>query len=320
MYQNPNEIPNSTKATDVGTLISKELFHSLTQSYQSIFPQTVSSCTFSKSLVLKVLDIPGEVAGIRFMFGLTDALNPNSLKVLMVPCTNGSNHPDSSKPLIYPFGYYDQEGKLHSLKETTQLLTNFVANAIRHNPDVPYKEATRGGFFGRNTLLTLTKDEKCEHVKFYFGWLDKVIKPVLQPLDHSFSSFSDIYFDFAAPCPRNCSDENGLCLATAAVLLSGDEEELNLYRQFRDEVLLNLKGGGRHFEMYYFISPLISTVISQKENQEEVLQKLYVEKIAPFKKLILEKNYDQAVSWLQVAFDELASEYQVDFDEKNFVH
>ncbi|MEM7373746.1 MAG: CFI-box-CTERM domain-containing protein [Bacteroidota bacterium] len=235
----------------------------------------------------------------------------------MVPCTSSPNNPHSSKPLLYPFGYYDQEGQLHSLQETTQLLHNFVANMIHLNPDITYKEATRGSFFGRDTLLQLMKDEKCANVQLYFGWQDKRIKAVLAPLDCRMNRFSQVYLEYANPCPPFCG--GGECLATTAVSLASDEKELDLYRQFRDEILLNVEGGGRHYEMYYFISPLIATFISQKENQEEILTNLYVEKIAPFKQLILDKQYDQAIRWLQVSFDELAREYQVEIAEEDVV-
>lgn len=73
MYENPNY----EKAEEVGTFISESLFHTFTEAYQTTFPQIVSSCTFPSSLISKVLNLPGEVAGIRFMFGLRDAFNPN---------------------------------------------------------------------------------------------------------------------------------------------------------------------------------------------------------------------------------------------------
>ena len=68
------------------------------------------------------------------------------------------------------------------------------------------------------------------------------------------------------------------------------EREWNFYRNFRDDVLLILDAGSKYYEMYHFISSLVSIIIiKMHDNKEEVLYKIYYDKIVPFKEL-LENN------------------------------
>lgn len=67
------------------------------------------------------------------------------------------------------------------------------------------------------------------------------------------------------------------------------EREWNFYGNFRDDVLLILDAGSKYCEMYHFISSLVSNIIKMHDNKEEVLSKIYYDKIVPFKEL-LENN------------------------------
>ena len=63
------------------------------------------------------------------------------------------------------------------------------------------------------------------------------------------------------------------------------------------------------YEMYYFISPLIASLIKAKANSRTILTKIYLDKMVPFKQLLLTKQYQEAVYLLEDTLDEMAKEY-----------
>jgi len=296
---------------DIGTYVSKEYFQKLSNAYQEAYPSITSSFVISKDLLHQLLNISDQVVGIRFMYGLADTLNPNSLRLLVIPCGGTDDIDANSHPLILEQGYYDHLENCYSVLETAELIHNFVQSMKASNQDLTYKTIRRGAFFGKNQLLDLVKHKACAHLKIHFGLIDQMVEPVLEPLDASFNASFNIYMEFAKPCPTFCGETSPECLATMAVRQFSLETELDTYRVFRDQELLHIRGGGIYYELYYFISPFIGHFISKQTNKAEVLKLIYEEKMLPFSALLSEKRYEEALGLLSDTLTEWTDTYQL---------
>lgn len=313
MKQNLNQQTAKLKAVDVGAYISKDMYAALTEAYQLQYPGSVSEFIVSKALLQKVLRMSDALTGIRFMYGLSDALNPNSLHLFLIPCTSVSEYDMASKPLVSTQGYYDHFGQKHTLTAIAEMMANHVQSMSRRDSDLVYKQVTRGNFIGKNSLQNLIRDEECSAIRYHLGLEGKVINAVFEPLDAGTDSFG-LYMDFTSPCPNSCPgpDDKGVeCFTSLAVHSNAQESELDLYRWFRDNELLNVAGGEMLYELYYFISPLIATLMDQKSNKEEILQDLYFNKIQPFNRLVIGQKYQEATEFLKETLEELTESYSV---------
>ncbi|GAB5522463.1 MAG: hypothetical protein Roseis2KO_03350 [Roseivirga sp.] len=308
-----NQTTKKVKAVDVGSFISEEYSNQLQQSFKAAYPGTETRFTFSKDLMLKVLSLSKKIVGIRFMFGLADELNPNSVKLILVPCTSPTEYMDNSKPLIFTSGYFDNKGGQNSIKESSQLIAAFVQNMKSRNNNLEYKRITRGAFVGKNSLLALTEDNQCEHIALNFGLRDGAIEPVFEPLNKYKKAYLGIYLEYVGGCPPLCLSPNEeQCFGLLAVdLFSGDMKEKLFYLNLRDEMLSGLKNGKVYYEMFHFISPIVSLLIPRMNNQEKVLAKIYKEKLVPLRQLLLEERFEEATELIANGLDELVEEFEM---------
>ncbi len=304
------------KAEDVGTYISKSYGSELKKTYQEEFPATTEAVVFKKSLLLKVLAMSKKLTGIRFMYGLADELNPNSIKVFLIPCTSTSSSDTATQALISENGYYAQDEQLYSIKDISEMMSLYVTSVLKRGLDLPYKKVTRGNYIGKNALNDLMKDSNCHFIQYYFGLRNLIIAPVLEPLDAQFNAFLDVYMDFINPCPPACREGGADCFATEAVTSFSLNQELDLYRQFRDTELLQMPDGGMLYEMYYFISPYITSIIHQSADKTKTLSDLYFNKILPFKELVTNNKNEAAAQFLKETLDDLARAYNQEFSMK----
>ncbi len=305
------ETTSRRKAVDVGEYISKGLFHALQKTYHTAFPNTIASFRISKTLILNVLNSSTKVSGIRFMYGLSDVLNPNSIRVFLIPCINEKEYSLNSKPLLVEKGYYDQEGNVFSLPEMAQMMADYVKYVHQQDETLNYKTITRGNFFGRNSLENFMSAETCVSISYHLGLRKNIIAPIIEPLDRQGYAYADVYMDFTRPCPPVCKGHDGSehCMATTAVEQFSEEAELDFYRAFRDTYLLDQEGGAMLYEMYYFISPLVNMLMLKKADDEVIYHNLYFNKILPFKALLEQKNYQAATYLLQEVLEELTNKY-----------
>ncbi len=225
-------------AMNVGGYVSSEHFDKVTTAYQEQFPGSVNFVTVKKEIILNVLNSHEWVSGIRFMYGLDDPMNPNSLRVFLIPCTHTSENVSLSKPLVTKTGYYDNTGLLNSLNDVVNAIAAYVKQMTKRNPDLVYKQVTRGNFLGKNSLLDLTSKENDEFISIHFGLENLVLKPVFVPSDFNGRIFGVDFMNFTEPCPPNCDpgDPDDLCVAELSVLRFSIEEELNVFRNFRDNI------------------------------------------------------------------------------------
>ncbi|NME71596.1 hypothetical protein [Flammeovirga aprica] len=312
------------KVSEVGQYVSQEYFEQHTNCYKENFPGTASSFTIPKSLIEKVINLSPQVKGIRFMYGLADQLNPNSIRILLIPCSARSEYSIGNQAILIKQGYYDHLGERHSVLQTCELISTFVNDIKRRDQELNYKEITRGGFFGKKKLLEFIKDSQGDQITLHFSYKEEIIHPILEFQKENNSLFSN----WSQPCPPLCGgksepeeileEENDDCLATAAVSKihqQSSEKVLDLYRVFRDNKLLDMKGGAIYYELYYFISPYVSCYIDHQTNKTDLLKSIYYDKITPFHHLLVEHKYEEALAFLKDTLSEWVEDYQVEVIE-----
>ncbi|MEM6643463.1 MAG: hypothetical protein AAF616_10820 [Bacteroidota bacterium] len=297
------------EAKNAGSLISEELFNCLSQNYAIHLPNHLRTLVFDKSLLLRTLKTSDQVTGIRFTYGLSDIKNIYSTKVLLVPCT--SNVYYDQIPLVLNQHYLDHEGNQYSIERVAEMIYNFVIHSVEKENFSSYERINRGSFFGAHSLDLLLTESNCKYIQFNFGMDNKkILHPILNPLDCSYRTNSRLYLENSWP-PRD-SDPDEICLAKFAVDKFSNENELNRFRNFRDQELLTVKDGGMLYELYYFISPYIVNVLKEQSDGLEHLQNIYDKNIMPLYEEIMKGNLLKAVDHLKRAFKSLIDEYSVD--------
>ncbi|NME71597.1 hypothetical protein [Flammeovirga aprica] len=310
------------KVSEVGQYVSQEYYDQHTNCYKENFPGTASSFTIPKSLIEKVINLSPEVKGIRFMYGLADQLNPNSIRILLIPCSARSEYSVGNQAILIKQGYYDHLGERHSVFQTCELISTFVNDIKIRNSKFNYKEITRGGFYGKEKILDFIRKDQYQEISLEFGYKEEIIHPFMKNLQ---STDKAIYMDWIRPCPPLCKDvpteteiaeeENDDCLATAAVSKihqHSSEKVLDLYRVFRDNKLLDMKDGAIYYELYYFISPYISGFINQQTNKTYLLKSIYFDKITPFHHFLVEHKYEEALMLLKDTLSEWVEDYNLE--------
>lgn len=310
-----NNTKKNVKAVDVGSFISEEYSNQLQQSFKETYPKMETRFTFSKSLMLKVLNSSKAITGIRFMYGLEDESNQSSIKLILVPCTNATEYAENSKPLIFSSGYHDNHGDLKSIRETGELIARFVKHIKDNNDSLEYRNITRGAFVGKNSLLALSEGHTCKYVALNFGLRKDVIEPVFEPLNINLVADQKIYLDFVHACPPFCdpgtSPSTNACFGTLALELKGKtDNEKRFFLNLRDRTLFTLKDGATYYEMFHFISPIVSLLIPKLINQNEVLSNMYTNRLAPLKDLITQERFDEATTLIANGLDELIEEFE----------
>ncbi|MEP4091491.1 CFI-box-CTERM domain-containing protein [Reichenbachiella sp.] len=300
------------KTTDIGAYAEENYFLQHTEKFSRLLPNLKSSFSIKSSLIKKVLNAGNDIKGIRFMFGLEDEFNPNSVRILLVPAGSSNDYAEPRFTFLTEQGYLDHLGVSHNIFNTCELVSSFVKNVKKELPELNYKEITRGGFLGKNSLLDLVERHDCKEVELHFGYKNSnEIIPIFEP----FNELDGPYMNFSQPCPNACDGydpETGedWCIDTNAVYSNSTHEELDNHRFFRDNYLLDLNDGEIFYEMYYFVSPMVSYLISKEENSDLILKKIYKEKIRPFNELLNKEAYDEALVVLKDTLAEWVNIYQ----------
>jgi len=88
------------------------------------------------------------------------------------------------------------------------------------------------------------------------------------------------------------------CFITTATLHSlktnDNSYELNSFRNFRDNWLLNQEDGKAIIEEYYGIAPIIVSSINKNENNNKIYKKIYIDYLSKALHYIENKQYEQA--------------------------
>lgn len=95
------------------------------------------------------------------------------------------------------------------------------------------------------------------------------------------------------------STDSGCFITTATLISIGkldDCEELNIFREYRDQWLAKSHDGKELIAEYYNIAPRIVTAINQQTNHEQIYKDLWKKDIEPCLKLIKAQDYEEAKS------------------------
>lgn len=296
-----------SNARDIGQQITKNDVNLLKENYRKVYGEE-SHFIIPKNLIETCLNLLESVAGIRFMYGLKDPLNPYSKVLFLIPCSNVSGNL-SAEAMLVEKGYQDHEGNLYSVQEVLLYMSQYIQSVSTEHPEFRYKEITRGNFYGKYSLQSLLVTN-CEFIRYELGYQENHVSPIIQALDLTFESINEVYMDFTSPCPNFCNDDQGDCLATLAVEKFSRESELNSYRTFRDKDLLQFDSGAQLFEMYYFVSPIVTKILNSSSNGDLILEQFYKEEIVPFRDLMDQGNYSEAVYSLRNTLYNLFEEYE----------
>ena len=100
-----------------------------------------------------------------------------------------------------------------------------------------------------------------------------------------------------SPSGSKESDNGGCYLTTACVAARGLPDtctELQTLRAFRDGVLARQPGGQQEIERYYQLAPDIVAAINQREDADEVWNRVYEELVEPCVRMIHEEKEEEA--------------------------
>ncbi len=297
-------------------MITKDQATYLLTNFKEQFPRKTSSFSISKHLLAYVLGEPN-VSGIRFMYGIKDLSDPQ-VSIVLMPSSYDLISQNSKLPnlIIKKDGYFIHDGEEVTVENTWKMLFNYVKYEHQQNPEIPLKKIHRGDFWGINKLNDFINNPEIATLQFNIGYspieceFTKGIHPVLNGFDEENNSLN-IFMDFTTPCPQNCDGEGDLsCILTGmvnAVAGNTDETELNIFREFREELWRSEKG--YLVEMYYHTSPIIAAAINKHDNKDSIYKALYNNYLSPCLKAIEKNDSKEALNIYTNVFEYLQNEY-----------
>jgi len=303
----------------VGEIIDSHYALRLIQGFKEKFPGEVSMIPIGSKTIFDAVKGLSNVSGIRFMYGMTSADDPASKVVLLIPCNKTSVHRAIPNTIVQPEGYLDHTGERVGLKRVWELLYNHAVHYAHLQPEIKFRKIFRGTFFGIDSLTSLlTKDTEAHSIDFYFGLDEDLTDPFIQhkvvmnPL-HADKTRYDVYFDIGSPCPPDCGDGSDDCVVTNAVKgnapASSMEQELNIYRGYRDDHFLAYPDNGPLVEMYYYISPALTEAIGNTGRAKEIYQELYHNQVFECNRMIEAGKYEEAKKIFEQTMEGLMKEY-----------
>jgi len=176
------------------------------------------------------------------------------------------------------------------------------------NSHLSYQKISRGSFVGRNSLRALLSDKDCHSYSLSFIYNIPSIQPVYQPLDIHGNPYSDLFIDFSGICPPNCwpIGEEAFFTKSALHFSSNSENDIALFKHFRDNTLTNSVNGKLSYELLQFISPLVSCILKIQEDHEDLLRNIYFKQMTPLLERIMKGEEDEAIEILFNGLIEIA--------------
>jgi hypothetical protein len=300
----------------VGEIIENDIAERMIDDFKKEFPKEVSQVEISVETIFRSVENVSNVSGIRFMYGLESSDDPLSRVIVLIPCNNTSTHLSIPNSIIMPEGYLTHNGKRVSLKRTWELLFNHAVHYSTLLKEVKFNRIVRGDFVGIESLKQLCFGfANAKSISYYFGY-DKDCadlpfrnKSVLQPKNETGIGF-DIYMDFTRPCPPYCSDD---CIISKMVQKNAEQnsndEELNIYRGFRDRYLYENILSAPLVEMYYYISPVLIEAIQQTGKEDLVYSEIYFGPMQNCNDLIANSKFEEAKLLFEETINSLLKKY-----------
>jgi hypothetical protein len=311
----------SKPASQIGAPISAREVQQLRSAFAERFPNQVPVVFISRELLLNSIAGIQDLSGIYFTYGLDDANNASSRRIIMVPARNRSNGESGMIQVISSKGYICDNGETISFDKLMQLLGNHVTNFTTIKEEIPLSKLPRGYFWGIDKVKKLLEVGQCAGVNFHFGYNPSLqaacrqFQMVLEVVDGSQKSLN-VFMEYGQ-CEPPCTDGTGTsgsdCIASvAAEKFSKDaDNKLNELRAFRDNWLLQQENGQALYELYYFLSRPLVAEIQGRANQEAIWEDLYYNGFSPCLELIQQNRYDDAKACYVNLMNNLAKQFLV---------
>jgi hypothetical protein len=293
----------------VGQLISAEEFQSLKTGFATTFPTEAGAVFLSKQIILDcIASYPG-LSGISFRYGLTDVNDPQSRKILLVPCEHTSDAAGIPEHLLFRAGYISNDGELVSLEQCWTLFGNHVERAYNGKHHSVLGRIHRGYFWGIDRIRELLNHDQCGGLIFHFGYNTTHPLPgrrhqqVLEVADKDGQGLQ-VYMEYGQchpPCdleprpPGGGVGTTGICIVQELAGRFGEEEQLNKLRAFRDDYMLEQAGGYAYHEMYYYLSVPVVKAIQARPDHAQIWHDLYHNELQAVLALIDEQKMEEVL-------------------------
>ncbi len=301
---------------NVGEPIQKGESSYLKEEFEKYFPFEKKNLLIKTELIKEVIVSNPDLCGIKFLYGLKDENDPETKIIFLVPCKAKEDSPVLFH-MMNPDGYFTHTGERMSLSEVWRYINNHVIRSRKLEPSLLLREVNRSVFFGLNQLNEMVSLNEVSFIKYHFGYdssnnIERVsdrYRVVLEPFKSHNISF-DIYIDHGELCPGGpCPDT---CLLTEIAIqcnYTKAESELDIFRNYRDELIANENTNGGLVEMYYHISPVLIEQIRKEPNSRELYEKIYYNHFADAKALIESGKKEAARDLVGVIIQQMMNKY-----------
>jgi hypothetical protein len=314
----------------VGKLIAAAEFQALKAGFTATFPEEKAAVLLPKQAILDCIATYPGLSGISFRYGLADAADPLSRKIIMVPCKNTTDANGVPDHMLIREGYLTSDGVKVSLDQFWTLLGNHALHAYNGKHHLVLSKVHRAYFWGIDRLKTLLGLDDCGGLIFHFGYNATQPTPckryqnVLEVAGEDLQGRS-IYMEYGhcdPPCitppPGEGVGGTGICILHELAARFGnrhEEQQLNSLRAFRDDYVLEQPGGYALYEMYYYLSRPIFLAIQLLPDNKDIWHNLYRNEMQQVLALTEEKKMEQAFILCKEVIQKLLYNYVL--SEKN---
>ncbi|OQP47936.1 hypothetical protein A4H97_30495 [Niastella yeongjuensis] len=311
--------PKQKSASQIGAPISAQEYQQLTTNFAQRYPNQTPSVFLSREHLLNTIEGVSDLSGILFAYGLNDANDPSTRRIILVPARNLTNGESGGIPVIPSKGYICENGERIRFDQFMQLLGNHVSDFKKVKEEIPLTKLPRGYFWGINKLKKLLEVDQCGGLVFHFGYNPEMraacrqFQCVLEVVDGDNKSLN-MFLEYGQCSPPCDIDPNGPgvtttgsdCIASIAAerFVKDAEDKLNELRAFRDNWLVAQENGQALYEMYYYLSRPLVAEIQTRADQEAIWYDIYHNGISNCLDLIRENRNEEAkVSYVSMMKD-----------------
>lgn len=318
-------MPKRPPLASIGKLIAAVEFQELSKGFTAKFPEEAAAVFLPKQALLDCIAAYPGLSGISFRYGLSNAADPLSRKIIMIPCEHSSDGNGLPDLLFFREGYVSSDGIKVSTDQFWELVGNHVERSYDGKHHFVLSKVHRAYFWGINRLKTLLDLDECGGLIFHFGYNTTHPNPLKRYQNILEVAGEDqqgrgIYMEYGQ-CDPPCVPEppggggvgdTGICILQELAGRYGKknaEHQLDILRAFRDDYMLEQTGGYALYEMYYYLSRPIYLAIQSQPDHEDIWHKLYKNELQQALTLITAQKMDQALALYKQIMQELLYTY-----------
>jgi len=317
-------MPKRTPLASIGKLISSAEFQDLSKGFAAKFPEEAAAVFLPKQALLDCIATYPGLSGISFRYGLTNAADPLSRMIILVPCEHTSDVSGVPDHLLFKDGYVSGDGDKVSLNQFWEMIGNHIERTYNSKHHFVLSKVHRGYFWGIDRLKTLLDLDECGGLIFHFGYNATHPNPLKRYQNVLEVAGEDqqgrgIYMEYgqcAPPCvpepPGGGVGDAGICIVQELAAHYGKKhaaQQLNILRAFRDDYMLEQAGGYALYEMYYYLSRPVYLAIQSRPDHEEIWRSLYENELQQALALITAQKMEQALALYKQIMQRLLDTY-----------